>query len=77
MCCGLLLLLELFTPQPVHFALLLPNGLLLPHCEGWAATAQLNPFLNPEWWNSRNPSMYPSQTENSPVQAAPHSLNFF
>ncbi|AWP19532.1 Hypothetical protein SMAX5B_022132 [Scophthalmus maximus] len=22
------------TPQPVHSALLLPNGFLLPHCEG-------------------------------------------
>ncbi|AWP12246.1 putative F-box only protein 38 [Scophthalmus maximus] len=32
-----------FTPQLVHSALLLPNSLLLPHCEGWAAPAHLNP----------------------------------
>ncbi len=30
------------TPQPVHYILLLPNGLLLPHYEGTSATTQQN-----------------------------------
>lgn len=34
---------QTFTRQPVNYALLLAKGLLFPHYEGRAATAQLHP----------------------------------
>ena len=69
------------TPQPVHSALQLPIGSLLPHCEGQLATQQNHDCL-PSWLlNDRMSSPMtsvqqksthlPPQTKNTPLPTIP------